>query len=67
MVMKTNRSAHGAVNELYLTALNRYPSQKEVTGILNRVPLRGVKDTPTAQFEDLFWALLNCNEFLLNH
>jgi hypothetical protein len=30
--------------------------------------MRGVsKDSPTAAYQDVLWALLNSNEFMLNH
>jgi hypothetical protein len=59
-----------AINRLYLMALNRPASAKELSGVIAKMRLRPEfisKDTPRAQFEDLFWALLNSNEFLLNH
>jgi hypothetical protein len=52
------------VNLLYLAALSRAPSAAEMhraQGFLGASP-----DT-LAVLEDLFWALLNSNEFLLNH
>jgi hypothetical protein len=56
------------VNDLYLAALNRPPRQSERVGIMTKIGLRrGFKDDYKAQYEDLFWALLNSNEFLLNH
>jgi hypothetical protein len=57
-----------SINELYLAALNRPARQRERQGIGNKIRLRvGFKDNAKAQYEDLFWALLNSNEFLLNH
>ena len=38
--------------------------------IVQRVPMRYEfrgKDSPFAQVQDVFWALLNSNEFILNH
>jgi hypothetical protein len=57
---------------LYLTALNRPPTAKEVGMIIQQFHLRpqfAANDykNPTRRYEDLFWALLNSNEFLLNH
>jgi hypothetical protein len=51
------------VNHLYLAALSRYPSRKELDNasqFLNAYP-----DT-IGVLQDLFWALLNSNEFVLN-
>jgi hypothetical protein len=52
------------INHLYLAALSRYPTQAEMA--------RGQRyfasnpDT-LAVMQDLFWSLLNANEFILNH
>jgi hypothetical protein len=60
------------VDDLYLAALNRPPTEREVQTIQYQFGLRpafarmDLKD-PTSRFEDLFWALLNSSEFLLNH
>jgi hypothetical protein len=55
------------IRELYLAALNRPPRPHELAGIRARMPLgRGI-DTPKAAYEDVFWALLNSNEFIINH
>jgi hypothetical protein len=51
-----------------LTALNRPVRPKERQGIMKAIGLTGRgKDNFKARYEDLFWALLNSNEFLLNH
>ncbi len=58
------------INELYIAALNRPPTQREMMTILQRVPLRPQyrhRDSVFAQVQDVFWALLNSNEFILNH
>ena len=47
------------MDELYLATLNRYPgSESSKIGRL--------KGDPTF-YADLMWALLNSNEFILNH
>ncbi|HZV04258.1 MAG TPA: DUF1549 and DUF1553 domain-containing protein [Gemmataceae bacterium] len=64
-----------AIQELYLTALNRPPTDKEVRTIYTQFAL-SARDPqvraidlhyPNRRYEDLFWALLNSNEFILNH
>jgi hypothetical protein len=73
MAVARARSPQGVVNELYLAALNRPPTAKEVQRIMSQFkllnPAAVAKDfqDPAARYEDLFWALLNCNEFMLNH
>jgi hypothetical protein len=68
-----NRSEPAAIQELYLTALNRPPTSKEMKTIISQFklldPRVGRVDyvNPNRRYEDLFWALLNSNEFILNH
>jgi len=66
--ISTSRSPSQVIEKLYLAALNRPPRRTELNRVLADLPLRrGFKDSTKAQYEDLFWALLNSNEFLLNH
>jgi hypothetical protein len=68
MAMASSRNPTAIITELYLTALGRPPRPAELRGVQAKMFLRaGFKDSPKAKYEDLFWALLNCNEFLLNH
>jgi hypothetical protein len=70
----TPAAARGAVTQLYLAVLNRPPTPAELNRILSpqmiTMPRVAVRD-PTAYFsgfyQDLMWALLNSNEFILNH
>jgi hypothetical protein len=68
-----NRSEKAAIHELYLTALNRPPTDREYKAIITQFrlldPRVGSVDyrNPNRRYEDLFWALLNSNEFILNH
>jgi hypothetical protein len=52
------------VDSLYLAALSRRPSPKELTQAAHY--LQGFPDSLQV-LQDLFWALLNSNEFILNH
>jgi hypothetical protein len=52
------------LNEIFLAALARRPTQKERD--LLRTPKVSV-GTPQMLYEDVLWALLNSNEFILNH
>jgi hypothetical protein len=52
------------VNNLYLAALSRYPTRGEM--VTASKYLDSFPDTIWV-LEDLFWALLNSNEFVLNH
>jgi hypothetical protein len=61
-------SAPNIIRELYLATLNREPTQKEIQSIIPKFQLLKVRDKDhQAPYQDLFWALLNSNEFLLNH
>jgi hypothetical protein len=54
------------IEELYLCALSRYPTDNEVAQLL--VVLR---ETPNAErraaVEDIFWAVMSSREFMFNH
>jgi hypothetical protein len=62
-----------AISYMFLTALNREPTKKELDAIIPQFFFRdrglGMNDlkNPNRRYEDLFWALLNSNEFILNH
>jgi hypothetical protein len=55
----------GLVDELYLLLLNRPPADPERTAALAAFAAPGA--TRQTALEDLFWALLNTPEFVLNH
>ncbi len=66
--------AHGrnqakTLDLLYMTALNRLPTSREYSLIAARSKIAGAGDlkNPLAPWQDLFWALVNSNEFILNH
>lgn len=52
------------IKKLYLATLSRTPSAKEIQ-TANRV--MGKAKSPLEAFQDLYWALLNSNEFIINH
>lgn len=55
------------MTDLYLAALNRPPSEKERAKIMQQFKMRIADRDPAAPYQDLFWALLNSSEFILNH
>ena len=56
------------MDHLYLAALNRPPTGKEATKVLDIFRTAPAKSKDSLSFwQDLFWALLNSNEFVLNH
>ena len=52
------------IRHLYLSSLSRAPSTSEVTAA--RKALKNAK-TGLEAYQDLYWALLNSNEFIFNH
>jgi hypothetical protein len=66
-------AARDALKDLFIAALNRPPTSKEVSELLSpkmfNLPLS--KTNPqtfwTGYYQDIYWALLNSNEFILNH
>jgi Protein of unknown function (DUF1553)/Protein of unknown function (DUF1549)/Bacterial Ig-like domain (group 2) len=54
------------IEELYLAALSRYPTDRELTPLLATM-----NDAPTnerrAVLEDVYWAVMSSREFLFNH
>ena len=76
LAIKGSRTEDEVIAKLYLATLNRMPSQREALVIRGELfplvdPKLRVKDNDKThynnRFYDLFWALLNSNEFLLNH
>ncbi len=70
------REAGKVLNVLFRAALNRPPTTKEIEKILSpkvysyRPGVAGPRDGVafwTGYCQDVFWALLNSNEFILNH
>lgn len=57
------------LNELFMATLNRPPTAQESSRIMNIIrtaPTRN-KVNPLLPWQDVFWALVNSNEFMLNH
>jgi hypothetical protein len=57
---------------LYLTTLCREPTKHEINFIITRKDTRALprdprNDTWEAYWQDIMWALINSNEFILNH
>ena len=69
--MREKGASHTTVLKyLYRSALARYPSDVEMKHLLSdkmKVLPRSKQDTWEGYYQDVFWALLNSNEFILNH
>ncbi|MCH7988611.1 MAG: DUF1553 domain-containing protein, partial [Planctomycetes bacterium] len=63
-LLSEKTSDAGKVQKLFLTTLGRKPSRVELSAS-NKL-IRGNRNK-IAAFQNLFWALLNSNEFIFNH
>ena len=57
----------GRIETLYLAALCRKPHADELQKMVSYVESRGGQQDSTKALGDVFWALLNSTEFLMNH
>jgi hypothetical protein len=65
-LMASGLADYRIIEELYLSALSRYPSDQELRqflDVINETP----EDDRRAVLEDVFWAVLSSREFLFNH
>ncbi|MGB1708335.1 MAG: hypothetical protein ACPHF4_10965, partial [Rubripirellula sp.] len=62
---KTGKSPRDRVNELFLTGLARRPSRNEMTIASKLLIARKGKEKEMLQ--DMWWAILNSNEFIMQH
>jgi hypothetical protein len=61
-LLKSGKSDAEITEELFLTAIGRTPTSEEV-----EVAQRIMKENRNQGASDIFWALLNTPEFLLNY
>jgi hypothetical protein len=59
-------SNYRIIEELYLSALSRYPTDRELAALLAEIN-DAPQDQRRAVVEDAFWAVLSSREFLFNH
>ena len=52
------------IRKLYLATLSRQPERRELSAALKLIR---ANRSPIVGYQDLFWALLNSNEFIVNH
>ncbi|WP_298867859.1 DUF1549 domain-containing protein [uncultured Gimesia sp.] len=52
------------IRKMFLSTLNRYPDRREIKGAQSLV---GSSKNKLSAYQDLYWALLNSNEFIFNH
>ncbi|HEY6564832.1 MAG TPA: DUF1549 domain-containing protein [Pirellulaceae bacterium] len=72
-VVRSRTRPERQLEDLYLTALTRSPTGKERRLVASMLAENLVKspaagpDPRAAAYQDLWWAILNSNEFILNH
>jgi len=64
-VMAENKSPRDRVNHLFLTGLARRPTRDEGTIASKLLLARGGDEV--AMLQDLWWAIINSNEFIMQH
>jgi hypothetical protein len=55
------------ITELYIVTLSRKPRAEEMDRLMKYVENGGAPGDPKKALSDIFWALLNSAEFILNH
>ena len=66
VILGEGKTPEQVVDELYVRCLSRPATAKEKEKLLPL--LKGAeKDALRVELEDVFWALLNSNEFIFNH
>ncbi len=65
-ILKSGLPNYRVIEDLYLAALSRYPTDREMAPLLATM-----NDAPAGQrravLEDVYWAVLSSREFLFNH
>ncbi len=64
--MPAIKTIPGKIEFLFLAALSRRPSTGELRALSTAYERAGGRD-PVKGLQDVFWAILNANEFILNH
>jgi hypothetical protein len=64
-LQQSNLKQEEKVEHLFLAALSRKPTKRELEAVDKLASQH--RDNPAAVLEDIWWALLNSNEFILDH
>ena len=55
------------IQELYMAALSRHPTKFELNKVQKMLNSNSYRANKLNAYQDLFWALLNSNEFVFIH
>jgi hypothetical protein len=64
---KKNGGARQLMDSIFLAVLNRPMTSSEAGDLPKKLRPRGLERDAHAPYHDLMWALINSNEFILNH
>ena len=64
-LQQSNLKIEDKVEHLFLAALSRQPSKRELEAVRKIIAQNA--NNPAAAIEDIWWSLLNSNEFILDH
>jgi hypothetical protein len=66
-LMSDGKSPMEIVNDFYLAALSRQPTDKEQQFWKQHIDVNASANSQRTILEDMVWSLLTCNEFVTNH
>ncbi|MFQ5732985.1 MAG: DUF1549 and DUF1553 domain-containing protein [Planctomycetaceae bacterium] len=66
-ILSKRRKDGETITRLYFSALGRKPSRREMQGLLKLFRSKRTNEQKLAAYQDLYWALLNSNEFIFVH
>ena len=66
-LVSMGKSQMEIVNEFYLAALSRHPTETEQQFWEQHIDVNASANSQRAVLEDMVWSLLTCNEFVTNH
>jgi hypothetical protein len=67
VLVRPGSNPRTVIDDLFVWVLNRHATQAELKEIPGKLNLHARETDVTAPWQDLVWALVNSNEFILNH
>ena len=66
-LISQNQSPKKIITQFYISALNRYPTDSDITFWKQYIDFNNSAGSQRTVLEDMVWSLLTCNEFVTNH